>query len=747
MYQRVSLNLLNCPNSFLSPFVPARAKFQSDLLNFCARRGYLKMKVVTAALNASPTVDNVTLEYDVNVNTKWAQDSRNLGSRRNSNNFRFLLLTVILTTLTTLPFTFDAFTTSKLLVLSIGLLYVAIMMLREKNSVWKLKLPLSLLILAFLVSLVVSWVVSGVPLTRGLLGQFGRGNGVLYYVLAIITLVFSVNLYSYSQGPNLHKGMTFLAWLLSAYALLQRLGIDIAPLDTKGISTVVLTFGNSNFAGSMISVLFAYHFSYIILSKEFKPSSVLLLAALLISSTFPAAVQGYLIIAFSVALVISVYLVRAYSFLWIRKTLMLAWILVIIVVVFGFFGKTFAALIFQRNSFQLRVEYWKISLNILRDNPLFGVGPDKFFDYSASYMAPGSIELLTATRLDNGHNWYLNVGANYGLLAFLFLITVILIVLSYTIRLALDKSAKDLWGISAGIALFGVVLSGLVSIEQPGIGIWQYLFLGTVISANIEHLKGKDSGVSAGLASEKSQKYNSIYALITVVLVLASTISFVRVSADARLRSEIQKIAVNEGSEQTINKLFQLSLNLKAEPEYLINSLGFLAQLGRARELDIISEQTFNYNKESIQAALIRAEVLNALGRNQEACTLLPQLSANSPWNYSLLKSHLICRSLGHNYDLGNKALSLTLPYFREFSNDELEVNLENRQMFFSLIEKGAVISRLNFELGNREKAEELASYVKELRMRLEMFDSQDSTQSITYDWVEVDKLLNYSNS
>jgi hypothetical protein len=138
------------------------------------------------------------------------------------------------------------------------------------------------------------------------------------------------------------------------------------------------------------------------------------------------------------------------------------------------------------------------------------------------------------------------------------LIALILIVLLYTLRLALDKSSKDLWGISAGIALFGVVLTGIVSIEQPGIGIWQYLFSGVVISTYFENYKGKDLGKSTGLESEKSRKYNSIYVLIILVLVSASIIGFLRVSADARLRSEIQKIAVNEGSEQTLDKLFQL---------------------------------------------------------------------------------------------------------------------------------------------------------------------------------------------
>jgi hypothetical protein len=138
---------------------------------------------------------------------------------------------------------------------------------------------------------------------------------------------------------------------------------------------------------------------------------------------------------------------------------------------------------------------------------------------------------------------------------------------------------------------------------------------------------------------------------------------------------------------------------------------------------------------------------LKALGKNDEACMLAPQLVANSPWAYELLKFHLICLSNGKNYDSSNQALSRAFPYFEEFSARYFELTLENRETFINLIEKGAVISRLNFELGNIEIAEELASYVKELRGKLEIFNSQNSTQSTIFNWFEVDALLSFSNS
>lgn len=81
----------------------------------------------------------------------------------------------------------------------------------------------------------------------------------------------------------------------------------------KGISPVVLTFGNSNFAGGMLSVLFAYHFIYAVIKKKLLPKQISLVIALAVSSTFPAVVQGYLIILFAIVVGISFLIARKFK--------------------------------------------------------------------------------------------------------------------------------------------------------------------------------------------------------------------------------------------------------------------------------------------------------------------------------------------------------------------------------------------------------------------------------------------------
>ena len=124
------------------------------------------------------------------VNKTKAHKSKNPGPKYDL--FNQLLLVVIIATVTTVPFIFDSFTVSKLFVLAIGLTFISIRLYLDKGPSLNQKIPMALsaLICLLLLSIFVSWLVSDVPITRGLIGQFGRGNGVLYYFFVIIVFAF-----------------------------------------------------------------------------------------------------------------------------------------------------------------------------------------------------------------------------------------------------------------------------------------------------------------------------------------------------------------------------------------------------------------------------------------------------------------------------------------------------------------------------------------------------------------------------
>lgn len=637
--------------------------------------------------------------------------------------FNQLLLVVIATTLTTFPFVFDSFTVPKLLILSAGLTYISVklFLLKGTDSVRALPKFLSLMVTLFVLSITLSWSQSGVPLIRGLFGQFGRGNGLFYYFFAILVFAYTVKTFKKSSGPKMHQLITVLSWLLAVYAALQRLGIDFAELDTRGISPVVLTFGNSNFAGGMLSVLFAYHLTYIILTKTYSFKQIALPVALIAGSTFPAAVQGYLIILFSIFLSISILITQKSRKPWITRLLISTWIMGIVAVILGVYGKFIFAPVFSRVSFQARIEYWRISLDVIKDYPTFGVGPDKLYDVTSHYMSPGSLKLITVTRMDNAHNWFLNLGANYGLISLLFLFAILGIAFFYFATCLKNLSKSDPVGVSASVAFVCMFIDGLVSIEQPGIGIWLYLFAGVAIGSSIRNVHSSvEKGSAQGPSNNLSIRFSRFTSLILILLLTISFFLLIhRTYFDAVLRSNVQSALLNKATVDTLSNIENATIKLKFDPEYSTQALRPLAALGEAAKIDSISEATYEYYPNSIQASLIRADVLRALNREKESCKIRSPLIENTPWDFAQLVKYIDCYLGGFDYPNIIETLSVVDKYSTKIDRTTILSDSSEVGNVSSRLNQAAVRSRVYLILGKMQLARDLQSYSNNLLARL----------------------------
>jgi len=466
---------------------------------------------------------------------------KNSAIKFTEDSFIQLLLVVILASAVIFPFIFDSFTVPKLLILSLGLLLILLKTLKTNLVQLRNKLPtwLSFLVLLFISFLLLSWKLSEVPFLRGAFGQFGRGNGLFYYFLGIITFLVAAKTVSKLSHLRAHRFVTYFSFFLASYAFLQKFGIDVAKLDTKDLSPVVLTFGNSNFGGGMLSVLFTYHFMYLVLSKNNVKSQIMLLLMLFSATLFSAASQGYALIAFALLFGLTILINQKISARIVKVATALVWGGGLIFTLLGLAGHSILTRVFSATTFQIRVEYWKISLRIIKDNFLFGVGPDKLYDVTSPYMSPGSIKIVTATRLDNAHNWFLNLAANYGAIATFLLIAILLVVFYAGFFLMKSGVFLNVFPISAFAAFIALFIVGLVSLEQPGLGIWLYLFAGLVVGSWLElRLKNTQQ-----FQNQKVQSFKSIsslersFLLLCISALIVSSLNLsARVIQDAKLR-------------------------------------------------------------------------------------------------------------------------------------------------------------------------------------------------------------------
>jgi hypothetical protein len=505
------------------------------------------------------------------------------------------------------------------------------------------------------------------------------------------------------------------------YATLQQIGIDIAKLDTKGISPVVLTFGNSNFAGGMLSVLFAYHFIYVVIKKKLLPKQISLVIALAVSSTFPAAVQGYLIILFAIVVGISFLIARKFKSPWVNPALTLGWVVGILMVVLGLFGKFLLAGIFTRASFQARIEYWTISLKVMRDNLLFGVGPDKLYDVTSLYMSPGSLKIITTTRMDNAHNFYLNLGANYGLISMVFLLVLLVYVFLACFRNFKNLTTGNAVTVAASIAFIAMFIDGLVSLEQPGLGIWLYLLAGMAVATSKSSLDS--SNLHTDVTPHENSKKSFTVKLIAGIAMSALALSVMtignRVVFDGKLRKDIQTVLLNQGTKETLESIESSAVRLASEPEYIVQALRPLAEIGDARKLDAISEASYDYYPLSIQASLIRADVLRALNREMDSCPLRSTLINNTPWESEQVVKYLVCIINGYSDPNLVRYLTKASLYFSEIDRTTIPANASEPEVTSRRLSVASSYARALFIIGNTRSAVSLQSYSNVLLSRL----------------------------
>lgn len=634
---------------------------------------------------------------------KSFQKSQQFIGAKDSNSFHPISLVVILTSLAIAPFTFDAFVIPKILVLYVGITIVGMLLYKKSAKVMQLnRLPLWYVSLfgALAVFLICSAIVSHTPLLRSMFGQFGRGIGLFYYFGALVILLLTAKTYSNKHEPRFSKLMTYVCVFLGLYAILQTLGIDIAKMNTSGVSRVVLTYGNSNFAGGMLSILFGFMFTRSVRSKTLNLKDLAISLLLLFGVYKSGAVQGYLIVLFVVLVIVPIRLVALRkNKIW-KLCLYSSWGIGSILTVLGALGIGPISRVFERYTFQARIEYWKIGFRVLRDNLLFGVGPDRLYDITPLYMTPGSLNVITTTRMDSPHNWFLSFACSFGIIAMVLL----MILIAYPVITFLKKSDLDIFlshpNAPSFIALLCLLIDGLVSIEQTGLGIWMYFFAGKILASAQTPWRVEDSfdGIYQGSQGTRQTK---VILTFTLVLTLSSTIVIMdRFFSDAMLRSSVQSVVLGSQAKSDFKNIETFTNRLKAEPEYVIQAVPQLAKIGDKEALLSISKAHFEYNENSFQAAAIRFQVLNAVSSSKNSCPLLPSLLQNTPWESTFVENYIYCIDEGYFgaekkslLKLIERYISVSFPISKE--NEVSPTNLKSR----------AVYAHLQFQLGKIELA------------------------------------------
>ncbi len=370
-----------------------------------------------------------------------------------------------------LPGAADPLTYIKLLFLAAGGLALAPAVYLRVKALGR---PIGLVLVPAIASVliliwgIVSSLGSGAPFWNTMFGWWGRGDGWLAWLGAIILLLGALTL----SGREVARTVTWMlggATIVSLIGLMQVVGVDI-PQGAGG--QVSGTMGNTNFAAGYFAIIgvlaLGRALTQAVLWQRIWGGVLFVVLAFLAWQT--DSVQGPAALAAGIVAVGVAYALLYRGRFRVAGLAASAVVLVLggALLVMSFFAVGPLARLWSERTFDIRQEYWQSAINIMNGLPVFGTGPDGFSRYVAEFRPESYVELLGPTlRVSAAHNIALQFGAVLGW-AGLILWIVLFVGTGIALLVRIVRAPVGSIGLTASVAgaFSAYFIQGMVSIDM-----------------------------------------------------------------------------------------------------------------------------------------------------------------------------------------------------------------------------------------------------------------------------------------
>jgi O-antigen ligase len=357
-------------------------------------------------------------------------------------------------------------------------------------------------LIGFLISMVITFFSSETPWVQQMYGREGRRNGALTFLSLLIVFVIFHQI-NFEKFKKIYSNKIALSGIfMSIYSFLQLLGLDIFKWESVNLHFFG-TLGNPNFLSAFLAITsipvlillnsFCYKLpkflNYIILSV-----ALTFIAYLIIRTR---SFQGYIALGAVLLICILIWLGKHNKK---RKLLPLIFVsvLVIFITLAGVLNIGPLSSILYKSSIASRGDFFRAAVNAGNANVISGLGFDSFGDYYLTYRDSKAGSRVGAEYTDSAHNYFLDIYANFGLIALIMYAFLTFIVLLKFLHL-LRSNNFDKYTTSIFASWVGLQLQALVSPMNIVFLILIFSISGFIISNN-------DSDVSSGY--DKKQMLN-----------------------------------------------------------------------------------------------------------------------------------------------------------------------------------------------------------------------------------------------
>ncbi len=403
---------------------------------------------------------------------------------------------------------------------------------------------IAIIVLIFFIQVMLSLFFSGINLTLGLYGTYGRLFGaVTWCMLLAIFMFYSIS----SNAGELNKVFMGFASFSAIYSFLQMLGWDFAPWNND-YDPILGFLGNPNFQSSFLGLfcigLLGFAIENIRNRKRLLVAALALLLNIIIIYRTNS-IQGMFVFVVGILTYVLYNMIyRKQKVIFLLSVANLAILFVLFSL--GVVGKGPISDLVHRGTLAIRGDYWLAALNMTSSNVITGVGPD---GYGEMYRLFRPIESLTRVNSevtsDSAHNGFLELSSNLGLLALILYLLLSFFVLKNLIIFILESRKLDKLHMTMTAIWLGFNSQMLISPNQIGLTVWGWAFGGALIgyssldrSTEKANFSNSSEHKMKSKLTEGRNDFSSTIASITG-LVVGLTISLPPYIANAQFRSAL----------------------------------------------------------------------------------------------------------------------------------------------------------------------------------------------------------------
>lgn len=498
----------------------------------------------------------------------------------------------------------------------------------------------SLKVLVYLVLIFIASAIFATSFTDfkyvAIFGEVMRRNGFISYLSLAIFLVATATFVRVFNIKQLYVATYFVAVITVIYAFMQTTGNDFVKWNNN-YNSIIGTLGNPNFAAALMAVMGVLIFSSIfitdlkIYSRFFAGTIATALLGLIYKSE---ARQGLLSYILGVGLFLTIWL-----FIKNRKLGIVVLGGEVFIFVFSILGMLQIGPLerfLYKPTVSVRGHYWRAGIEMFKENPIFGVGMDR---YGANFKEFREVGYPLSYGFDisssNAHNTFIQLFATGGV----FLGTSYLILNGYIVKRAIF-GLKNFSGnnqlVLAGVfsAWIAFHAQSLVSIDNIGISIWGWVLGGSIIGLSVS--------ASSLLVDDRKPfigRHNDINLGRAFISSVASLIAFTLIIF--LYRGEVNTFkALSSANPQdlTVSRMLR-ELQIEAsnttliDPNYALMSGFGLIKSGHTEEGIAVLKRIHVSDPKNIEVAIALALTYEALNQIPDAIIYREKIAILDTWN------------------------------------------------------------------------------------------------------------------